>query len=123
MICAKFQKNRTVFRGGSSPFYVYMYFQWAKQLIFAIWAYSLIFASNNIFVVFIVFVDHENIGKELKSMVLSCTVQKLWVRVISQNMTKYAYLGVLHIPITFEPLMIEPWILALYLCFHGLQTQ
>ena len=93
-----------------------MYFQWGKPIIWAIWAYSVTYASNNIFAVFIVFVDHENIGKELKSTVLSCTIQNLWVRVICP-------LGVLHVPITFEPFVIKPWNLVLYLGFHGLRTQ
>ena len=53
-----------------------LFFNGAKLLILAIWPYSLNYASNNIFF-FNVFVDHENIGKELKFKVLSYTVQKL----------------------------------------------
>ena len=40
-----------------------------------------------------------------------------------RKVSKYAYLGELQVPITFEPYMIEPWILVLYLCSHGLRTQ
>ena len=59
------------------PIYFSCIFQWAKQLIMGVWPYSLNYASNNILVFFNVFVDHEKLDKELKYMVLSCTVQPL----------------------------------------------
>ena len=63
------------------------------------------------------------IVKELKFTVVSCVGQKLWICVMHLNMPKYAYLGVSHVPIAFDQYVIERWILALYLCFHGLRTQ
>ena len=99
-----------------------LFFNGAKQLILAVWTYSPNYASNNIFDFFNAFVDHRNIGKELKFMVLSCTVQKLWVRIICHFVPLSVFLDVFHVPITFEPDMIEPWILVLYLCFPGLRT-
>ena len=85
-----------------------LFFNGAKQLSLAIWPYSPNYASNNIFDFFNAFVDHRNIGKELKFMVLSCTVQKLWVRIICHFVPLSVFLDVFHVPITFEPDMIEP---------------
>ena len=53
-----------------------------KLPMFAIWARSQNYPFNNFFIVLIVFVDHENIGKKPKFMILLCTVQKLWLFVI-----------------------------------------
>ena len=50
-----------------------VFFNGQKRLILAVWPYSPNYTSNNIFVIFTVFVNHENIGKELKFTVLSCT--------------------------------------------------
>ena len=67
--------EKTYIRRLVSPFLCFEYFSMGKKGSFlAIWPYSPNYASNNIFDFFNVFVDHKNIGKEIKFTVLSCTV-------------------------------------------------
>ena len=77
---------------------------WGKQLISAIWPRSPNYLSNNVFVVLIVFADHENIGKKPKIMVLLCTVQKLWLFSLCPNILEYG-----HTTIFTENKCRQPW--------------
>ena len=66
----KFQSNPMMFNPSPSAVYVNICFQWEKCHILAVWPHSPNYVSINFFEFFIMFADHENIGKELKFTVL-----------------------------------------------------